>query len=222
MLIIAFFMGLVYSVPLGPLGQIMLNKAIHKGFWHGFSMAIIGAGANLVYAFVFLMGTGSLIASPRLRIIIQAAGLIFLLYIGIKEILLPLLNNRQRKKTSSIKEVDGTDLRFTGKVLLANFVIVISYFISNPNIVAFWLNASTLINLKIIHEQTLFNYGLFGLAFAFGTLTCQYLAISVVKKARRFSFLGGIARYISFALFFVTIAYLFYLIIDNIHDMHMF
>jgi len=68
----------------------MLNKAINKGFWHGFSMAIIGAGANFVYAFAFLMGTGSLIFNSKLRITIQIIGLLFLLYVGAKEILIPV------------------------------------------------------------------------------------------------------------------------------------
>lgn len=46
MVIAAFGFGLLYSVPLGSLGQIMLNRAVDKGFWHGFSIAIIGAMAD--------------------------------------------------------------------------------------------------------------------------------------------------------------------------------
>jgi len=222
MLVIAFLMGVVYSVPLGPLGQIMLNKAINKGFWHGFSMAIIGAGANFVYAFAFLMGTGSLIFSPKLKITIQLIGFIFLLYVGAKEILLPLISRPEKKKNRELEKSCEPEIQFNGKVFLTNFFTVMSYFISNPTIVAFWINMSALINLKLIHQYSLWNYALFSSIFSFGTLTCQYLAILIVKRAQRNYKLNGMARHVSLSLFVITVTYFIYLTIRNLQSLYGF
>lgn len=222
MLVIAFLMGIVYSVPLGALGQIMLNKAINKGFWHGFSMAIIGAGANFVYAFAFLMGTGSLMFNPKLRIAIQLIGFIYLLYVGVKEILLPLISRVEKKKSRELEKSGEPEIQFNGKVFLTNLFTVMSYFISNPTIVAFWINMSALINLKIIHQHSLWNYTLFSSFFSLGTLTCQYLAISIVKSAQRNSNLLGIARYVSLSLFVITVTYFIYLTIHNLQSLYGF
>ena len=219
MLVIAFLMGIVYSVPLGPLGQIMLNKAINKGFWHGFSMAIIGAGANFVYAFAFLMGTGSLIFNSKLRITIQIIGLLFLLYVGAKEILIPLIFNYKKKKSRELEKSGEPEIQFNGKVFLTNFFTVMSYFISNPTIVAFWINMSALINLKLIHQYSLWNYALFSSIFSFGTLTCQYLAILIVKRAQRNYKLNGMARHVSLSLFVITVTYFIYLTIHNLQSL---
>lgn len=216
MIIIAFGLGLIISVPLGPLGQMMLNRVIYRGFWHGFSIAILSAIADFIVCEFFLVGTvsvGSL--NPWIKIGLQIAGLLFLAYIGVKEIILPLVGAQKYKATESTKKA-AEKLRFDEKMMLKNIATVISYYVSNPTYLAFWLSFSVLINQKFIVIHDLLHFTLFSFFFAAGTLTCQYVAISLVKKAAKTSVKREILKYISIPLYSATIVYFFYLITRNL------
>jgi threonine/homoserine/homoserine lactone efflux protein len=217
MVIAAFFLGMIHSVPLGPLGQIMLNRSIDKGSWHGFSIAIIGALADFFLCETFLIGTGNIVLSLELRIALQGIGLIFLFYIGIKELILPVIYKGHIDKTNA-HHGNGTiqKINFDGKSLLKNLLLVMVYYISNPAILVFWISFSALINQTFIHQQNLFNYTFFSLTFASGTLTCQYLSILFVNKIENFSKIKGVLKYISSTLYLITISYFFYLTMHNI------
>jgi threonine/homoserine/homoserine lactone efflux protein len=217
MVIAAFFLGMIYSVPLGPLGQIMLNRSIDRGFWHGFSIAIIGVLADFFLCETFLIGTGNIVLSSELRIALQGIGLVFLFYIGIKELILPAIYRGHIDKTNASYD-NGTiqKIKFDGKSLLKNLFLVMVYYISNPAILVFWISFSALINQTFIHQQNLFNYTLFSLTFASGTLTCQYLSILFVNKIEKFSKIKGVLKYISSTLYIITISYFFYLTVQNI------
>jgi len=217
MFIAAFSLGMIYSVPLGPLGQIMLNRSINKGFWHGFSLAFIGALADFFICETFLSGIGSIVLSSELRIALQGIGLVFLFYVGIKELILPAIYRGHIDKTNAPYD-NGTiqKINFDEKSLLKNLLLVMVYYISNPTILAFWISFSALINQTFIHQHNLFNYTLFSLTFASGTLTCQYLSILFVNKIENFSKIKVALKYISSILYLTTISYFFYLMVQNI------
>ncbi|PIQ10671.1 MAG: hypothetical protein COZ80_05555 [Ignavibacteria bacterium CG_4_8_14_3_um_filter_37_9] len=86
MIIIAFFIGLIFSVPIGPLGMIMLKRSVEKGFWEGFTIAIIDAFAGFIFSLSFLIGIGQVELDPTIKLIAQLIGLLFLSWIGIKEV----------------------------------------------------------------------------------------------------------------------------------------
>ena len=217
MVIAAFGFGLLYSVPLGSLGQIMLNRAVDKGFWHGFSIAIIGAIADFFLCETFLIGTVSIGAlNPWLKIILQLTGLIFLFYIGIKELILPLFIDRKGKTTTSYKDRLTRKLKLNGKTMLKNLFLVGIYYLSNPTYIAFWITFSALINQKFISHHNLFNYTLFSVIFSLGSLMCQYISILFVRKIGKSGVKKGVLKYISIPLYSVTIIYFFYLVTHNI------
>jgi len=217
MVIAAFGFGLLYSVPLGSLGQIMLNRAVDKGFWHGFSIAIIGAMADFFLCETFLIGTVSIGAlNPWLKIILQLTGLIFLFYIGIKELILPLFIDRKGKTTTSHKDRLTRKLKLNGKTMLENLFLVGIYYLSNPTYIAFWITFSALINQKFISHHNLFNYTLFSVIFSLGSLMCQYISILFVRKIGKSGVKRGVLKYISIPLYSVTIIYFFYLVAHNI------
>ncbi|WP_456324377.1 LysE family transporter [Desulfonauticus submarinus] len=216
MVIAAFGFGLIYAVPLGPLGQIMLNRAVEKGFWHGFSIAIIGAIVDFFLCETFLMGTVSMGAlNPWLQIILQLAGLIFFLYIGIKEFILPLFMDRKANTATSHKNKLTGKLRLNGRTILGNMFLVAIYYLSNPTYIAFWIAFSVLINQKFISHHTLFQYTLFSLIFSLGSLMSQYISILFVRKIGKSGVKIGILKYASITLYSVTIIYFFYLVAHN-------
>ncbi|MCK5822645.1 MAG: LysE family transporter [Bacteroidales bacterium] len=217
MIFIAFGIGLIISVPLGPLGQMMLNKVVDRGSWHGFTIAVLSSLADFFICEFFLIGTVSVGAiSPWIKIVLQLVGLVFLLYMGIKEIILPYIKNK-RNITPENKDNDlAKNLKIDEKSLLKNIAIVVSYYISNPTYLAFWLSFSVLVNQKFIVQHDLLHYTLFSFFFALGTLTCQYIAIKVVQGTTINGKMHDALKYISITLYSGTLLYFIYQITQNI------
>ncbi|MCD4771836.1 MAG: LysE family transporter [Bacteroidales bacterium] len=214
MIIIAFVLGLIIAIPLGPLGQMMLNRAINKSFWHGFSIAILASIADFIFCEFFLIGTVSIGAiSPWIKIIFQAVGLIFISYIGVKEFIMPLIKSKLDKTHSTKTIVTKEKFKFGKKLLFQNIVMVGSYNISNPMVFAFWLSFSVLINQKFIFHHDLLHYTLFSLFFAFGTLTCQYISILFVKKI---GVKKDMLKYMTIPLYSIALIYFAFHVTQNI------
>ena len=205
MIILAFFIGLVFSIPLGPLGQIMLKRAVDQGFWQGFSIAIMDTVAGFTISLIFLFWAGQLSIDPTLRLIAQIAGLLFLLFVGIKEIFYPAKNTSTEKKMS-----------VTGGRLVENVLLVIGYYISNPTIWVFWINlAGFIFQLQII-EKTSEQYFVFSMLYALGILACQYLAILMIGNIKKFEKSKTTLKYISSGAFIITFSYFFYLSLSDL------
>lgn len=217
MILIAFGLGLIISVPLGPLGQMMLNRAINRGFWHGFSIAILSSIADFILCEFFLIGTISIGAiNPWIKTVLQIVGLVFLSYIGAKEFILPIIKSRRDKRHTAKAIVTNEKLKFDEKLLLKNIVMVGSYHIFNPMSLAFWLSISVLINQKFISHHDLLHYTLFSLFFAIGTLSCQYISLLFVKKSAKTNVKRKILKYMTIPLYSVTIIYFAFHIAQNI------
>ncbi len=71
MIIIAFFIGLLFSIPIGPLGIIMLKRSVDKGFREGFSIAIIDSIAGFIFSLSILMGIGQVEFDPAIKLVAQ-------------------------------------------------------------------------------------------------------------------------------------------------------
>ena len=205
MIIIAFFIGLVFSVPIGPLGMIMLKRSIDKGFWEGFSIAIIDAIVGFIFSLSFLIGIGQVELDPAIKLTAQLVGLLFLISIGIKEVFL------KKHKHQTEKNILFNKGSFPG-----NLFLVIGYYISNPTIWAFWISISVYANNNLINEGNLFNFILFSFLYALGVLTTQYLAIQLMKNIERFEKARSTIKYVSSGIFIVTLSYFFYSSIQSI------
>jgi threonine/homoserine/homoserine lactone efflux protein len=220
MIFIAFALGLIVSLPVGPIGQMMLSRYLDKGFWHGFSIAIIVTIVDFILCELFLVGTVSLESiNPWVMIILQIAGLIFLSYIGVKELLLPLIKNRKQKINFSKLNLDNKEIvnpiKLDKNTLSKNVATVLIYYISNPTYFAFWLGFSALINQKLIVHHDLLHYTIFSVFFAIGALSSQYISILSVKKATNLGLKREILNFISIPVYSGSIIYFFYIIAQN-------
>ena len=200
MIAFAFFIGLLFSIPLGPLGQIMLRRAMDQGFWQGFSIAIMDAAAGFTISLLFLFGAGQLNLDPTLRLIAQIAGLLFLIFIGIKEIFYPAKNKNTEKKVP-----------VSGGRLIENILMVIGYYISNPTIWIFWINLAGFVYQFQIIEKNSEQYFVFSVLYALGVLACQYLAIILIRNMKKFDKTKATLKYLSSGAFVITFSYFFYL-----------
>lgn len=113
--------GLMMSVPLGPMGVLIIQKTLQKGALAGFVAGMGAACADLFYATVAAFGLGfviNIIQSHEL--VLQIVGGIFLLIVGLKIYFdNPLKQIRMKKRVSK-----------TG--LLGDFLTLFFLTASNP------------------------------------------------------------------------------------------
>lgn len=113
--------GLMVSVPLGPMGVLIIQKTLHKGALSGFIAGMGAACADLFYATVAAFGLGYVVNTVKTHeVILQIVGGIFLLIVGLKIYFdNPLKQIKARRKV-------------TKKGLLGDFLSLFFLTVSNP------------------------------------------------------------------------------------------
>ncbi len=113
--------GLMVSVPLGPMGVLIIQKTLHKGALSGFVAGMGAACADLFYATVAAFGLGFVINTIKTHeVILQIVGGIFLLIMGLNIYFAnPLKQIKARR-------------RVTKKGLLGDFLSLFFLTVSNP------------------------------------------------------------------------------------------
>ncbi|MDR1274537.1 MAG: LysE family translocator [Odoribacteraceae bacterium] len=77
--------GLMVSVPLGPMGVLIIQRTLHKGALSGFCAGMGAASADCFYAMVAAFGLGVVVNAVQAHeLLLQVVGGIFLLGMGLK------------------------------------------------------------------------------------------------------------------------------------------
>lgn len=115
--------GLMVSIPLGPMGVLIIQKTLHKGALSGFIAGMGAASADLFYATVAAFGLGFVINIVQAHeLLLQIIGGIFLIVIGLKIYFdNPIRQIRQRRQGRVSK---------TG--LLGDYLSLFFLTVSNP------------------------------------------------------------------------------------------
>lgn len=109
------------SIPLGPIGVLIIQKTIHKGKLAGFISGMGAAVADMVYATIAAFGLGIVINFIKTQeFYLQLIGSIFLVYVGMRIFL-----------TNPVKQIRGRQK--TGKKgMLGDFLSIFFLTASNP------------------------------------------------------------------------------------------
>ena len=115
--------GLMVSIPLGPMGVLIIQKTLHKGALSGFIAGMGAASADFFYAKEEAFGLGYVINTVQTHeLLLQIIGGIFLLCIGLKIYFdNPIRQIRQRRQGRVSK---------TG--LLGDYLSLFFLTVSNP------------------------------------------------------------------------------------------
>ncbi|MCC8173372.1 MAG: LysE family transporter [Odoribacter sp.] len=113
--------GLMVSIPLGPMGVLIIQKTLNKGALSGFVAGMGVTCADLFYATVAAFGLSYVITTVKTHeIFLQIVGGIFLIIVGLKIYFdNPLKQIKARRKTSK-------------KGLLGGFLSLFFLTVSNP------------------------------------------------------------------------------------------
>lgn len=115
--------GLMVSVPLGPMGVLIIQKTLHKGALAGFIAGMGAASADFFYALVAAFGLGFVINTVQAHeLLLQIIGGIFLIVIGLKIYFdNPIRQIRQRRSG-----------RVSKKGLIGDYLSLFFLTVSNP------------------------------------------------------------------------------------------
>lgn len=114
--------GLMVSVPLGPMGVLIIQKTLHKGALASFVAGMGAACADLFYATVAAFGLGFVINTITAHeLILQIIGGIFLLVVGLKIYF-----------DNPLKQIKAKKKRVTKTGLLGDFLSLFFLTASNP------------------------------------------------------------------------------------------
>ena len=119
-------LGFSVAAPVGPIGILCMNRTLNKSFVSGFISGMGAATADLIYGVI--AGLGLTLISNFLieqKLWIQIIGLIFLFYIGIKNLL---------KKDSAIEFNSITD-----KGLMKDYLSTFILTLTNPITILFFI-----------------------------------------------------------------------------------
>lgn len=112
--------GLMVSIPLGPMGVLIIQKTLHKGALSGFIAGMGAACADLFYASVAAFGLGFVINTIQAHeLLLQVIGGIFLIGVGLKIYF-----------DNPLKQIKGKRVTKTG--LLGDFLSLFFLTVSNP------------------------------------------------------------------------------------------
>jgi arginine exporter protein ArgO len=196
-------LGIVLSVPIGPLGAYMVAKMEREGFGTAIFIGLITAIFDTLFCAVSLFGITTISANPQLYLIIKSVGLIILLYMGIRHFFL------YKERIFDVELITNViKNKKIGKYLphLKDTFFVIVYVVSNPTLLAFWINMASLLHESILKNKN--EYVLFSIGIGLGSLLCQYSFLSFVQKVHSISKKSQLyIRLVGIAAFAVTIIY---------------
>jgi len=119
-------LGFSVAAPVGQIGILCINRTINKGYISGLITGLGAATADLIYGLV--AGLGLTVISGFLldyKVWIQIAGLIFLMYLGIKT-----LSKKQNNSELTVNENKG---------LLKDYLTTFTLTITNPLTILFFI-----------------------------------------------------------------------------------
>lgn len=206
---IAFILGLVTSVPLGAVGQLMINRALKYGFSAGLSIGLFSALLDGTYCELALIGVSLVVDSVEIRSLVQGIGLIVLLYFGYKN----FRPNKELPATddnSSITLSNNHEQNWTSH--LKYFPVVLMATVSNPTRLAFWVNMSQVLRSSVLTDMGVQELTLFSVGVGLGSAFCQYIVLQTIWHLKLFDSPKkkvAIQR-VSASIFIFTMAYFIY------------
>jgi len=204
-ILIAFIIGAVASMPLGALGVYMFERMEKDGFRAGLSIGLTAAFVDTFYCAITLFGITLVIGTPVLHFIVQLVGLILLLYVGVKYLFIDKKKLRDFKSQSIVQKSERMSK------ILSHFqgtVVVFILTFSNPTLLAFWVNMANLLHGSILKNGDILEYLVFSVSVGFGSAFCQYCALRFIQKVHHSNVkMRALTRWIGSTIFIITIVY---------------
>ena len=203
-----FVLGSVISIPLGASGALMIDRTIRHGLWAGFSLGLMSAVVTALCCGLSLGGMSLMIEAPKLRVLAQGVGLVFLIFVGVRYLF------SRRQEVEFVKTIDSRERKWLNDpqtVQLENIIIVVLHPFVNPTAFAFWANIAVILHSSVLRSGGINEYLLFSAGVGLGSAASQLISLILVQRAdEKFHATREIVRRASLIVFIATIAYFSY------------
>jgi threonine/homoserine/homoserine lactone efflux protein len=149
--LVGFVVGLLTTMPIGPINVTVLTKGMRESFAHGISIAVGAAMMDFVYSLAAMYGLFAILQAPLISRIFQVVGILLLITFGVQNI---------RSKLTKIDNGYNLPLK---RQYHSNFWIGVFLYLSNPTFIGMWLTIAA-----SVHAYHLITHGSDNLFFAGG------------------------------------------------------
>jgi threonine/homoserine/homoserine lactone efflux protein len=208
-IIVAFALGVVTSLPVGAVGQLMFNRLMKEGLRASFAVGLFSALLDAIYCEIGLVGISLVFDSIVMRSLVQGLSLLILLHYGYKH-LLPMRPTQNSDNQSTVQVSHDSNKKNSSH--LKHFFIVLTATIGNPTMFAFWVNMAHVLRSSVLIDMGIREYTLFSTTVGLGSAFCQYVVLRIVRDVRLFHSPTKkmVAHWLSASIFMLTISYFIY------------
>ena len=171
-LFVGIVIGIVISVPIGPINVTVISRGFKQGFSSAFAVGLGASAMDLFYCGASMLGLSAIVHKIEVNILSQAIGFVLLLYLGIRDVV-------TKVDTFKYENYEMKNGGFHGAFLVGVFM-----YISNPTLVAFWLTLSGMIQSSGVVVQDLGDGIMFAVGVGSGTALWYYSLLKAIFRKR--------------------------------------
>jgi len=172
-LITGLVIGVVISIPIGPINVAVVSKGIKQGFKNAFAVGLGASTMDFFYCGATMLGLSAAVHRIEVNIIFQVIGFFLLAYLGAKDVATKA--DAFRYENVVIKN---------GKFHSA-FLVGVFMYVSNPTLVAFWITLSGMIQSTNTIVEGVGDGTLFAVGVGVGTALWYYSLLKAIFLKRK-------------------------------------
>jgi len=172
-LITGLLIGIVISIPIGPINVAVVSKGFKHGFKNAFAVGLGASTMDFFYCGATMLGLSAAVHKIEVNVIFQIIGFFLLLYLGIKDVI-------TKASTFRYDNVDVKNGRFHSAFLVGVFM-----YVSNPTLVAFWITLSGMIQTTNAIVNDIGDGALFAVGVGVGTALWYYSLLKAIFFKRK-------------------------------------
>jgi threonine/homoserine/homoserine lactone efflux protein len=172
-LLTGVIIGIVISIPIGPINVTIISKGFKQGFKEAFAVGLGASTMDFFYCGATMLGLSAVVHKLEMNFVFQVIGFFLLAYLGIRDIVTKSDNFRYDK---AINKNNGS--------FHSSYLVGVIMYISNPTLVAFWITLSGIIQATDGFINGIGDGILFAVGVGFGTTLWYYSLLRAIFLKR--------------------------------------
>jgi threonine/homoserine/homoserine lactone efflux protein len=167
-LLIGLLIGVVISIPIGPINVTVISRGFKQGFGNAFAVGLGASAMDFFYCAAAMLGLSAIVHKIEVNVIFQIIGFLLLLYLGIRDI-------TTKVEAFRYENYVPQNGRFHSAFLVGVFM-----YVSNPTLVAFWITLSGIIQSSGTIITGVVDGALFAVGVGSGTALWYYSLLKAI------------------------------------------
>jgi threonine/homoserine/homoserine lactone efflux protein len=171
-LLVGLFIGIIISIPIGPINVTVISRGFKQGFGNAFAVGLGASAMDFFYCAATMLGLSAVVHRIEVSIIFRVIGFLLLLYLGIRDV-------TTKVETFRYENYVPQNGRFHSAFLVGVFM-----YVSNPTLVAFWITLTGIIQSSGTIINGISDGALFAVGVGSGTALWYYSLLKAIFRKR--------------------------------------